>query len=45
MQGRCAKLLKVSEHSSSDEKFVEALDNGTCAPFCEQRLKLRLISG
>ena len=28
MQGHCRKVLKVSEQSTSVEKFVEALDNG-----------------
>jgi len=28
MQGHCRKVLKVSERSTSVEKFVEALDNG-----------------
>ncbi len=27
MQGHCRKVLKVSEQSTSVEKFVEALDN------------------
>ncbi len=28
MQGHCRRVLKVSEQSTSVEKFVEALDNG-----------------
>ena len=28
MQGYCRKVLKVSSHSTSVEKFVEALDSG-----------------
>ncbi len=43
MQGQCAKVLKVSEQSTSVKKFVEALDNGA-GPFCVRPLEVRLIS-
>ncbi len=43
MQGRCSKVRKVSEQSTSVEKFVEVLDNRGRAPLACEVLKLCLI--
>jgi hypothetical protein len=45
MPRECGKLLKVSEHSTSDEKFVEAVDNACSALLLENKRTQVVSSG